>query len=405
MSDINKAQKTLILSLLVILCTIPSLASDSYLPALPLMTEYFATTTSVLQYSVSIYFVGFAIAQLAYGPASDYYGRKPLIIFGLIIALLGSAICALSTSISTFLLGRLVLGIGVAASIPIGRVILTDLYDKKDVSKAASLLNSIFAVLPAFSPILGAYLVKYFDWQSTFIFVLILSVLVLLLILRFLPETNQQRFSKDATKGKLLANYRRLFASRSFVAYSLCTCLAYAGVIAYTTSSPFLFQSLLGLTMEQFSWLTITITLSYITGGWLNNRLIDKHTIDHVIAIGLTTMLLSSLSLTLIGVVGILNLYALVIPMCFFMVGTRLIFANAMAGALSDFRGITGVASSLYGFFQIAGSVLTSALIGYLPKSSQLPLALVLLVGSSFALCQFLYFMRQNQLLISNELN
>lgn len=396
--------KTIILSLLVILCTISSISADSYLPALPLIQDYFSTTSEMLQYSVTVYFIGFSTAQLIYGPASDYYGRKPLIITGIFIALTGSIICAFSPNISTFLTGRLIQGIGVAASIPIARTILTDLYSKKEVSRTASILNTIFAIMPALSPLLGTYLVLMFDWQSPFVMTALQAVIILLLVFKFLPETNIDTYNPDASIKKLFHNYRKLLTSRTFISYSLCTCLAYSGVVAYTTASPFLFQVILNLTMEQFSWLTITISLSYVLGGWLNIKLIERTTLDNVIIWGLMIMLVSASLMMSIGLLGSMNIAVILLPMIMFMIGTRLIFSNAMAGAFSAFQGITGVASSLYGFFQIAGSILSSALIAYLPKNNQLPLASILLIVSLFATIQFILFIRFANITPKNEL-
>ena len=144
-----------------------------------------------MQFSVTAYFIGFASAQIIFGPLSDAYGRRKVILLGIGIGTLGTLICFTAHTIWQFYLGRFILGIGMASGIPVARAVLKDLFSGKALSEAASSINMVFALMPFITPLIGAYLVTLFEWQRIFQLAFFLCLIIFFCALRYLPETNK----------------------------------------------------------------------------------------------------------------------------------------------------------------------------------------------------------------------
>ena len=199
-------------------------------------------------------------------------------------------------------------------------------------------------------------------------------------------ETNQH-LNPEATRIKVIAhNYFSLLRSKTFLGYTLCVSCAYAGLIAYITAAPFLFQNVLGLTSIEFGWLAFVIGCSIFISAIINNALVMKIGYEKMLLIGNFLMLSGGLSMLMCGSFGFMNILAILLPLALFSVGAGLVFANGSAGAFHYFPRIAGSAGSLFGCIQILGGTAASALMAGLHANNQVPLASVLSLLGLFAI-------------------
>lgn len=383
-----------ILCLLIIIGSLAPLSADAYLPALSLLTGYFNVSDQMLKFSVTAYFIGFAGAQVIFGPLSDAKGRKKVILLGVGIGAVGALICFSAQTIWQFYLGRFVLGVGMASGIPVARAVLKDLFSGKELSEAASSINMVFALMPFITPLIGAYLVSLYEWQRIFQLVFILALIVFAFTYYFLPETNKSLNPSLLAPKNLLNAFIAVIKDKSVFVYGFSTLCAFGSAVAYMVSAPFIFLNTLGLSIIEFGWLAGLITLSYIIGGMVNNQLTKKYSLNRIILLAFICMLLASLSIGISLIVWQTNFWVMVINVFFLMLASRMVFPNALAGAFSTSKQETGVISSVYGLYHTFGAIIASALISLINFNPAISMALVMTGLSSVGLLVFCFCLK-----------
>jgi DHA1 family 2-module integral membrane pump EmrD-like MFS transporter len=368
------------------LATIAFVATDIYVPSMPAMQAYFKTSPEFVQHSISIYLLALGISQFFYGICSDRFGRKPVILIGLLIGCAGSFFCVLASSIHMLLIGRLIQGAGLGFSVSVGRSIVPDLYSDKELTKMASYVAMSIPMVLMMSPLLGGYIQVYFGWRANFIVLLIYSFLLMLLVYWYFPETNKHAGKHPLHPKTILKHYRILLTSPLFLGYTFCFSAAIAGVVAYMTASPFLLQTLVGLTPVEYGWTLLSITASGIVGSYLNVKLRNHLSLFNVINVGAVGMLCCGASLVLYGLYYPTHFYSIVLPMMIYAVVSRLTTTNSHLEGSKPFRQIMGTASTVFGGSQLFLGSLVSSLIAILPETSQVPLGLVLTALSLFSI-------------------
>lgn len=381
--------KNRILALLILIGSLAPLAADAYLPALSLLTNYFDTSEQMLKFSVTAYFIGFAGAQIIFGPLSDAYGRKKVILLGIVIGGLGALLCFSATSIYHFLIGRFILGIGMASGIPVARAVLKDLFTGVELSKAASSINMVFALMPFITPLIGAYLVSLYEWQKVFQLVFILAVFIFILAFIFLPETHQDADPSILEYKTLSQVFISVIKDKQVFIYGFSTFCAFGCAVTYMVSAPFIFINTLGLSMIEFGWLAGFITASYVIGGLINNRLTQKVSLDSIILFAFIGMLMASFVLAISLALWGPKLVPLIICVFFLMLASRMVFPNALAGAFSSATKQVGIISSVYGAYHTLGAVIASGIMSLLHFETSVSMALVLIGFSSLGLISF----------------
>lgn len=225
---------------------------DMFLPALPEMAEVFHCETSVVQLGLTFCMVGLALGQLLFGPASDKYGRRPVLVLTLLVFVGASLICCLSTSISVFIAARFLQGIGGAGGIVLSRSIAADIYSGRELAKLIAILSAINNIAPVAAPVAGGGMAHAWGWQG--IFVVLLALGVFLTVMSFALKESLEK--ADRFKGSLAASlkgYATVLRVKGFGAYSLVYALSMAALFAYISSTPFIVQKVYGFSELQFS--------------------------------------------------------------------------------------------------------------------------------------------------------
>lgn len=371
-ADKAESSKTfIIVALILFVSALGPFASDSYLPSLPAMARELGSSASAMQLTITLYLLGVSLSQLVYGPLSDRYGRKPIILIGLSIAVLGSTLCVFAVSSFTLILARLIQGIGMGVTNSLFRAVMRDTFSGSRLAKIASYTGMIFSIAPAAAPIIGGYLQTNFGWEANFIFISALAGTSWLSIWYLLPETNVD-LNPQATNLKIVfSNYLELLTNKKFIGFALCSSLAFAGAISYCAISPFLFQDVLGLTPVQYGWLAITITFGILCGQLTNSMFVQRLGINTMLKTGMYLMLASGSIMLLIGLLGILNVSVVMAPTFIFIFGISMIFPNAMAGAFTPFAKKAGSAGAVYGCLQMLSGFVATALVAGLHERTQ----------------------------------
>jgi Bcr/CflA subfamily drug resistance transporter len=381
--------------LIVAIASGSTFASDIYLPSFPTLAQAFAANKTQIQYTLTVYLLGFAIFQLVWGPLSDRFGRRSLVISGLFICFLGTIFCTLTDFLFIFFIGRFLQGVGASAGMSLVRAMARDKFAKDQLSKVFSLMGMIFAISFALAPAIGGYLQTLWGWRASFWFVNLYLIFMLFAAVFYLPETNQN-LNPQATKLPVLTqNFMTLLKSPIFMGFAICYGLTWSGLIAYSSLSPFIFQNVLRLTPMEYGHLAIAITAGLIIAGYMNSNVVVKVGGKYMMIFAFALMCLSSLIMLAIGLSGIISVLSIMIPMLVFVIGIGIVSANTGAGALTPFGHIASVASALYGCIQILVTFIVSWLVAHLHAKNQNPLAATLVVLAFLAVLFYAFAQKE----------
>ncbi len=372
----------------LVLMNIGSVATDIYLPSFPSIEVALHTPRSWVQLSLSLYLLALALSQLFYGPLSDKIGRRKIAQLGLMVSLFGTVLCMCSLDMFFLILGRILQGMGLGAGTALGRAIMRDVYSGDALARFGGMMAVGTSIFMAIAPAVGGYVQHYMGWRINFLLILIFTIIGVISIQFWLPETNRE-LNPAATKPKvILQTYLHLLKSPIFIGYSLCSSLAFGGLAAYFTSSPFLFQTIIGLSPVQYGWLALVTGAGLCLGGVLNAILIKLFGRHRILVVGIATVFFSGALMLGLGLSGYLNTMVIMLPMGFFTLGGAMMFSNSFAGAFQPFGKIAGFAGALYGCIQLLGGSAASTLIATIHETNQIPLALILI---SIGICGYFF--------------
>lgn len=332
------------------------IASDVYLPAMPSMAREFGVADWQMPQTISFYLLALAIAQLTYGPLSDRNGRRPVLLAGISLYIVGSVGCALSDSYNGFLAWRMLEAVGAAAGLVIGRALIADTCDKRACAKVYAVIYPLVSLSPALAPALGGHLAAGFGWRADFLFVVAFGVVALLMVMTLLPETLPVA---ARTRTSPFAGFSHVLRDRTFRRYTLVVCAIYCAWFVYLTQSPFLFARQ-GLSEEQSGWLYLPLTAGIISANLLARRLLDRWPYDRILAAGIMCFVLGGMAFLVVMALGLHGAAAVVMPMCLVSLANGSSLSLAVSGAIAGEHGHAATASGLVGFCQIGSAALVA---------------------------------------------
>ncbi|HMT02155.1 MAG TPA: multidrug effflux MFS transporter [Burkholderiales bacterium] len=366
-------QKIIVLLIIIILSALGLIATDIYLPSMPSMAKYFDVGLNIVQFSISIYVLGFGIGALLYGPLSDRFGRKPVIIFCLITSVLGSLCCSIADNIIILFIGRLIQGFSLSGASVIARSITKDISQNQiQMAKMGSILGIVFPFVTAMAPIIGGYIEKYAYWRWNFIALILLTLILFGLIFKKLPETNTQL--RVLSFKKILNDYLEVISNKTFMKYNIISALVVAGTMSYQAISSYLLQVKVGLSPEIFGYTSLIIAFSFVGGGLLNSKMVTNRGINKMLQVGCFLFIISGVLLFTFGIFDFINVYTVMLPIMIFVAGSSIIYPTASAGAMNIFANKAGTAASVYTFLQMIGGTMGSSLISISKHLGQLQL-------------------------------
>lgn len=372
-----------LLLLLAALVALGPLSVDMYLPAMPAMMDSLGADIGSMHVTLSAYLAGFALFHLFCGPLADRYGRKPLLILGTALFVAACVGCSLAKTVEQLSVFRLLQGIGACVGPTLARTVTRDVFGPVRAARALSLIAMMMALAPAIAPTLGGLMLLVMPWPSIFIFLAIYGSLMIWLIWAFLPESLPRRQSLHPRA--IARNYGQLLADPLYLSVTLASGLAYAVLMAYLSSSSFVYITMLGVPVEYFGLIFFSGVIGYISGSGISARLSTRHDSERIMLIGIVLALAATLAMWLFGSVYPDSVAALVLPMTFFTVALGMLLPHSMAIALRPFPHIAGTASSLLGFIQMSLSAVASATVGLFLKETAQPMLIIMVLISLLA--------------------
>lgn len=391
--SINTEELT-ILAITIFISICGGLGIDIHLASLPQIMLDMNTDKAHMQQSVAIYLFGIGASMLLYGPLSDRYGRRPIVIFGLSVGAAASFACILTHHIGSFLTFRLLQGIGLGVCSGIGRTIFADTLPGVRFILVGSYLSMVTSLSPLFAPMLGGYLQYWFGWHANFVALGVLVSLALLLFSLYCPETNKHRNREAFTLAGTYQNYKSLIMHPVFDVSALLCGLGMATTMVYATVSPFILQHQFHLSPVAFGWITGVVGLGNFIGKLANSILIRQIGSARTINIGLILMLLSGLWLAFFQFIGQLSVAILTVAVFNVMLCQTFISMSATSFALSPFHDKRGTASALFSSFQILVAFISSAIAGAFSISGVTILALAYCGLGLLGLISYLGFLK-----------
>ncbi|MDF1796857.1 MAG: multidrug effflux MFS transporter [Coxiellaceae bacterium] len=389
----TKLHPVLLFGLIVVMGTIGVIANDIFSPAMPSIPMALVTNKSLVQLTVSCYMFAFCIAQLFYGPLSDRFGRRRMVMIGFSIAWLGTLICYMSTHIALLMVGRAVQGLGMSAGVVIYRAMMRDVYGKwARLSRFASYIMIAIALILMASLALGGYLQQYFGWRANFLFMLGYILFFLIVMFIWLPETNRYLNEVPLKPRVLVSRYWSLFSDAQFMGAALMAGLSYSSILIYLIESPFILQHVVGLSPVQYGWTAFAIAGCLGVANILNSVIVSRVGTYAMLLSGVTVMLVAALVFLITYSMGYINAWVVVLPGGLFIFGVGLLFENATSTALSPYPKMAGTAGATYGFTQILIASIMSALVSIPHAQNQRAMSMLFLFIALACLVLCIYF-------------
>ncbi len=342
-----------LIPVLALLSMLGPFSIDTYLPSFPAIAEDLGVGLPAMAQTLSAYLVAFAIVTLVWGPLSDAYGRKRVLLVSLGGYVLATVGCAMAADLPALLFWRTLQGMAACGGMVIGRAVVRDAYEGADAQRVLAHVMMIFAVAPAIAPVLGGWLEQWLGWRSVFGFLILYGGMLMLLVATRLPETHPGEARVPIRPATLGAGYLAVFRNARFLALVLTFSSVFGGLFLYISGTPAIIYDHLGLGEGDFGVFFIPTVAGLMTGSWLAGRAAHRWPPNRAVNIAYMVLgaawccnLASALWLPV-------SPFSVVAPLVFFALGSSLMMPNLSLMALDCFPRRRGMAAAVQGFAQM----------------------------------------------------
>ncbi|MEH6406434.1 MAG: multidrug effflux MFS transporter [Leeuwenhoekiella sp.] len=386
--------KNVIVLVLGTLIAIGPFSIDMYLPGFASVAEEFDVDISRVGLTLTSYFVGIALGQLAYGPLMDRFGRRKPLIVGLSLYIIAALIAAFSWNLNVLIITRFFMALGAASGMVASKAMVRDLFDKKQVADVLSSLMLIMGVAPIIAPTVGGIVIGFFNWEAVFYILAAFASIMLFNVTFILPESVKPNRATSLHPKAVVLEYISILKNKEFFIFSMARGFTIGALLAYVSSAPFLFIEYFGMSEQHFGWIFGGNAFGLILGSQLN-RLVLRH--FSLLKITFTTTIL----LTIVTIVGLIsNLVSVefwvVYPVLFlmlFLIGFQ--NPNMTTLALHPFTIQAGSASALVGSLSMIFGSVSSVLVSRFVTTSIVPLFYIVFGCSIFSFILVLIYKRK----------
>ncbi|MDI3441779.1 MULTISPECIES: multidrug effflux MFS transporter [Erwinia] len=344
------------------LMAVTSLSTDIYLPAMPVMGN---DLQGDVELTITGFLIGFCIAQLIWGPISDHYGRKGPLFIGLVLFIIGSVGCALSSDITQIVFWRVFQALGACTGPMLARTMIRDLYGRTRAAQMLSTLMVIMAIAPIAGPLIGGQMIRVTSWHMIFWLLAAIGVVMLACVWR-LPETLPPEKRVKSSVAGAFRNYYSLLKNIPFMRFTLCVTFYYVAAYAFITGSPFVYISYFGVDPQHFGWLFAVNIIGLMTVSMINRRLVHRYPLEVLLKFAVVVATLAALVLALSTRLNIGGITMVIVPVFIFFSMNGIIAATSTAAAMDTVPNFAGSASALIGALQYGSGIISSLLLALL---------------------------------------
>ena len=361
----------LILSLLL---GLQPITTDLYLPALPALTEGFAAPMAQAQLTLTALLLAFGVSQLIWGPLSDRFGRRPILLIGLSAYVLASVASTLSPTMEMLIVWRTLQGAAMGAAVMCARAILRDLYTPAQGARVLSKALSGLGVIACLSPPLGSLLSVWFNWRVALLMLAVFGALCLgLMALRF-SETAPQKKADALQPATLARTWLGILRHPTFVAFSSLSIVSYSGLFTFLAASSFVFIQVLGWNATQYGLLLSSNALAYLLGTFLCRHWLARFGVRRAVALAGGLSLTGGTLMGTLALAGVSSGWAIMLPQYLFMLGHGVHQPCSHSGAVGPFPQAAGAASALNGFLMMVAAFAVGSWLGQHMDGTVFPL-------------------------------
>lgn len=351
-----------------------SLSTDIYLPAMPTMA---GDLNGNVELTVTGFLVGFAIAQLIWGPISDHLGRRTPLFIGMVLFIIGSAGCALSTDITQIVFWRVFQALGACTGPMLARAMIRDLFSRTRAAQMLSTLVLVMAIAPIAGPLIGGQIIRLSTWHSIFWLLVAIGVLMFISLL-WLPETLPEERRVKASLAGAFRHYRALLTNGRFMRYTLSLTFYYVGAYAFITGSPFVYIRYYHVDPQHYGWLFALNIVGVMAMSAVNRRLVQRHALEQLLKYATMLAALAAVALALLVKLEIGGVIAIIITVFLLFSMNGIIAATSTAAALDAAPNIAGSASALIGSLQYGSGIISSLLLARLSDGTPWTMAWII---------------------------
>jgi DHA1 family bicyclomycin/chloramphenicol resistance-like MFS transporter len=355
---------TLIVVVLSLLLGLQPITTDLYLPALPAITSGFGASMPQAQLTLTALLLAFGASQLVWGPLSDRFGRRPILLIGLVVYVVAAIGSALAPTMDLLIIWRIAQGAAMGAGVMCARAIVRDLYEPSEGARVMSKGLTGLGVIACASAPLGGLLTDLFHWRAALAALAVFGACALGVLAWRFEETLARKNPQALQPLTLLRTWAKILRHPTFWAYALLATASYGGLFTFLAASSFVFIQVFGLSKTVYGLLMFSMSISYIGGTVICRRLLPRFGVRRTVAIAGVCTLTAGTSMGLMALFGVQNVWAIMVPFYLFMIGHGVHQPCGQSGAVGPFPRAAGAASALSGFFMMVAAFLMGSWLG-----------------------------------------
>jgi MFS transporter, DHA1 family, multidrug resistance protein len=384
------------LCVLALLSAIAPLATDMYLPGLPVMAESLRTSAPSVQLTLTTFMAGLGIGQLVVGPLSDGLGRRRLLLAATVVTTIAAMVCALAPSVQTLIAARLFQGLSGGAAIVLARACIADRARGDNAARLFSIMMIIGGVAPVIAPLIGGALLGPVGWRGIFWVLAGAGFVMVLGVLTLVPETLPVEKRRGGGLAALARNLRYVVGNRVYLGYALTFIFGFGALFAYISASPFVVQNVLGLSPGQFSIVFAINASGMVIAAIANTRLLGTFRARQLLGFGVTVLLVGGAVLLIAATtIDAPSWWMLLVPLFVSVASLGFVMGNATALAQGEVTEASGTGSALLGAGQFGLAALVSPLVGVAGPATAVPMAVAIPLSGAIAMLALVLLTRR----------
>ncbi|MGF1742234.1 multidrug efflux MFS transporter EmrD [Vibrio profundum] len=369
--------------LIAILTAVGQMTQTMYVPSIGSMASEFLVSPAALQAVMACYLIPYGFSQFIYGSLSDRLGRKPIILVGLCVYMLGTVMALFAHQYQWFLAASFIQGLGIGCGGVMCRTLTRDCFSGAELHRANGLISMCVIFSPLIAPMLGGFLTEHFGWRSSYLFLALFAVAVVIAMMTNMMETLPK---ERRNPQPVMQSYKYVMSDKRFQGYLLCLVATFSGVAVFEAASGVLLGGVLKLPATTVSLLFVLPIPGYLIGASLSNSIARRFNEKMSMNVGVVAIILGSLIVLVPGLMGLTTAVTLVGGASVYFLGSGILYPAATTGALSPFPYHAGTGGALLGGLQNLGAGIATLVASVIPAQDQLPVGGLMLLMSVLAM-------------------